>query len=79
MFRRTVDTSYWVSPPQFVLIILVIIISGVRLSPLGTAATNWPIVPSPDDGDCETVGGMRFDKGNWSAWRQRTSLPLCSH
>jgi hypothetical protein len=22
---------------------------GVRLSPLGTAATNWPIVPAPDD------------------------------
>jgi hypothetical protein len=21
----------------------------VRLSPLGTAATNWPIVPAPDD------------------------------
>jgi hypothetical protein len=23
--------------------------SGVRLSPLGTTATNWPIVPAPDD------------------------------
>jgi hypothetical protein len=23
---------------------------GVRLSPLGTLATNWPIVPDPDDG-----------------------------
>jgi hypothetical protein len=23
--------------------------SGVRLSPLGTSATNWPIVPAPDD------------------------------
>jgi hypothetical protein len=22
---------------------------GVRLSPLGTAATTWPIVPAPDD------------------------------
>jgi hypothetical protein len=22
--------------------------SGVRLSPLGTSATNWPIVPTPD-------------------------------
>jgi hypothetical protein len=31
---------------------------GVRLSPLGTAATVWPIVPAPDDDyddddDCE--------------------------
>jgi hypothetical protein len=23
--------------------------SGVRLSPLGTSATNWPFVPAPDD------------------------------
>jgi hypothetical protein len=23
--------------------------SGVRLSPLGTSATNWPTVPAPDD------------------------------
>jgi hypothetical protein len=22
---------------------------GVRLSPLGTLTTNWPIVPTPDD------------------------------
>jgi hypothetical protein len=22
---------------------------GVRLGPLGTSATNWPIVPAPDD------------------------------
>jgi hypothetical protein len=24
----------------------------VRLSPLGTEATNWLIVPAPDDDDC---------------------------
>jgi hypothetical protein len=31
----------------------------VRLSPLGTSATNWPIVPAPDDdnddGDDDTM------------------------
>jgi hypothetical protein len=27
----------------------IIIISGVGLSPLGTAATSWPIVQAPDD------------------------------
>jgi hypothetical protein len=32
-----------------VTIIIIIILSGERLSPLGTAATNWPIVPAPDD------------------------------
>jgi hypothetical protein len=33
---------------------------GVRLSPLGTSATSWPIVPAPDDDDDESkaVGGM---------------------
>jgi hypothetical protein len=24
-------------------------LGGVRLSPLGTSATIWPIVPAPDD------------------------------
>jgi hypothetical protein len=24
-------------------------LGGVRLSPLGTSAINWPIVPAPDD------------------------------
>jgi hypothetical protein len=33
----------------------------VRLSPLGTSATNWPI-----DGDCEAIGGMRIGRGNLS-------------
>jgi hypothetical protein len=35
----------------------------VRLSPLGTAATIWPIVPAPDN-ECGAVGGMRIDRGN---------------
>jgi hypothetical protein len=35
---------------------------GVRLSPLGTSATNWPIVPAPDDDECGAVGGMRIGR-----------------
>jgi hypothetical protein len=35
---------------------------GVRLSPLGTAATVWPVVPTPDD--CGAVGGMRIGRGS---------------
>jgi hypothetical protein len=41
----------------------------VRLSPLGTSTTNWPIVPAPDDDDddeCGAVGGMRIGRGNRS-------------
>jgi hypothetical protein len=31
------------------LVFLLVSWGGVRLSPLGTSATNWPIVPAPDD------------------------------
>jgi hypothetical protein len=36
---------------------------GVQLGPLGTAATNWPIVPAPGDYDDGEIGGM-IGKGN---------------
>jgi hypothetical protein len=42
---------------------------GVRLSPLGTAATLWLFVPAPDD-DCGEFGGMRIDRGNRSTRRK---------
>jgi hypothetical protein len=35
---------------------------GVRLSPLGSAATDWPIVPAPDDDD--DCGSNRWNE-NW--------------
>jgi hypothetical protein len=44
---------------------------GVRLSPLGTPATNWPRVI---DDECGAVGGMRIGRGN----RNTTPVPLCS-
>jgi hypothetical protein len=42
---------------------------GVRLNPLGTAATVWPIVPAPDDdddddNDCGAIGRIRIGKIN---------------
>jgi hypothetical protein len=43
-------------PPFFFLI--GIVGSGVQLCPLGTAATNWPIVPAPGDYDDGEIGGM---------------------
>jgi hypothetical protein len=40
---------------------------GLRLSPLGTAATVWLTVPATDDvdddDDCGPIGGMRNWKG----------------
>jgi hypothetical protein len=48
----------------------------VRLSPLGTSVTNWPIVPPHmiDDDECGAVGGMRMGRGNRSTRRKRTTL-----
>jgi hypothetical protein len=48
---------------------------GVQLDPLGTAATNRPIVPAPGDYDGET-GGM-IGRGNRSTRRKPTPVPLC--
>jgi hypothetical protein len=47
---------------------------GVQFGPLGTSATNWPIVPAPGDGE---FGGMMIDKGNLSNRRKLAPVPLC--
>jgi hypothetical protein len=51
---------------------------GVRLSPLGTAATVWTIVPAPDDNDCGATGGMRIGRGNRITRRKPAPVPLCA-
>jgi hypothetical protein len=37
---------------------------GVQLGPLGTAATNRPIVPAPGDYDDGEIGGMMIGRGS---------------
>jgi hypothetical protein len=49
---------------------------GVQLGPLGTAATNRPIVPSPRDYDDGEIGGM-IGRGNRSTRRKPAPVPLC--
>jgi hypothetical protein len=51
---------------------------GVRLSPLVTSATKWPIVPVADDqGDeCGAVGRMRIGRGNRSTRRNHAPVSL---
>jgi hypothetical protein len=44
---------------------------GARLSPLGSSATLWPVVPAQDDTvdvDRGAVEGMRIGRGNRSTW-----------
>jgi hypothetical protein len=51
--------------------------SGVQLGPLGTAATNRPVVPDPGDyGDGETDGII--GRGNRSTRRKPVTVPLCT-
>jgi hypothetical protein len=46
------------------------------LGPLGTAATNRPIVPAPGDYDDGEIGGM-IGRGNRSTRKKPAPMPLC--
>jgi hypothetical protein len=48
-----------------------------KLGPLGTSATEWPIVPAPDDYDDGKFGGMEIGRGNRSTRRKPAPAPLC--
>jgi hypothetical protein len=50
---------------------------GVQFGPLGTAATNRPIVPAPGDNDDGETGGRMIGRGNRSTRRKPASVPLC--
>jgi hypothetical protein len=50
---------------------------GIQLGPLGTAATNRPIVPPPGDYDDGEIGGMMIGKGNRNTLRKPAPVPLC--
>jgi hypothetical protein len=49
---------------------------GVQLGPLGTAATNRPIVPVPGDYDDGEIGEM-IGRGNRSTRSKPTPVSLC--
>jgi hypothetical protein len=54
-------------------------LSGVRLSPFGTAAT-FGLLYQPliiYDGDCGAIGGIKISKGKGSTWRKPVQVPLC--
>jgi hypothetical protein len=54
-------------------------VSGVRLSPLGTAATTG-LLYQPQmigDGDCGEIGGMKIGRENRSTRRKPALAPLC--
>jgi hypothetical protein len=63
-------------PSNFFIISLVG--GGVQLGPLGSAATDWPIVPAPGDYDDGEFGEMKIGRGNRSIRRKPAPAPLCS-
>jgi hypothetical protein len=56
-----------------------IILSGVRLSPLGTAATIGLLYQPQiiDNGDCGAIGGIKIGRGNRNTKRKPALVPLC--
>jgi hypothetical protein len=61
-------------------VFFLIILSVVRLSPLGTAATTGLFYQPQliDDGDCEALGGMKIRRGNLGTRRKPAPVPLCT-
>jgi hypothetical protein len=57
----------------------IIIVSGVRLSPLGTATTtgllNQPQII--DEGDCGEICGIKIGRGNRNTRRKPGPAPIC--
>jgi hypothetical protein len=47
------------------------------LGPLGTVATNRPIMPTPGDYDDGEFGDMMIGIGNRSTLRKPAPMPLC--
>jgi hypothetical protein len=58
------------------LFFLIVIVGVVQLGPLGTAATDRPVVPAPGDYDDGEIGGM-IGRGNRSTRRKPAPVPLC--
>jgi hypothetical protein len=64
---------------SFKLFFIFIIISGVGLSLLGTAAT-FGLLYKPqmiDEDDCGAIGGMKIGRGSRSTRRKPSPAPLC--
>jgi hypothetical protein len=60
-------------------VLIILIICGVGLSPLGTAATSGLLYKPQmiDEGDCGAISGMKISRGNRSTRRKPAPAPLC--
>jgi hypothetical protein len=64
------------SPPLYYFFIIV---SGVRLNPLGSAPTTGLLYQPQmiDEGECGEIGGLKIGRGNLSTRRKPAPAPLC--
>jgi hypothetical protein len=61
------------------LLLLLLLLSGVGLSPLGAATTSG-LLYKPQmihEGDCGAIGGMKIGRGNRSTRRKPAPALLC--
>jgi hypothetical protein len=58
---------------------LIFFLSGLGLSPLGTAANSGLLYEHQmiDEGDCGAGGGMNIGRGNRSTRKKPAPAPLC--
>jgi hypothetical protein len=79
-FTNTLNSTSISKYDPFIYFFIIICLSGVRLSPLGTAATTGLFYQPQiiDDGDCGAIGGMRIGRGNRSVRRIPAPAPLCA-
>jgi hypothetical protein len=49
----------------------------IQFGPLGTAATNRPVMPTPGDYNDGEIGGMMIGRVNLSTQRKPAPMPLC--
>jgi hypothetical protein len=76
--RITLFNVIWRKCVKCTLIFLIGIVGGgVQLGPLGTAATNRPIVPTPDDYDDGEISGTMIGKRNRNTRRKPAPVQLC--
>jgi hypothetical protein len=62
-----------------IIFFIIIIISGVGLSSLGTAATSGLLYKPQmiDEGDCGAIGGLKIGRANQSTRRKPAPAPPC--
>jgi hypothetical protein len=79
-YQRNVGDSFFteiIILQRNALFLIGVVGGWVQLSPLGTAATNRPIVPAPGDYDDAETGRIMIGKGNGSTRRKPAPVPLC--